>query len=216
MHREGKQMQHFKYFPLPLVLITISIVPVAAGLMRLVQIAGAPIPLVPPPKISVELQTVFVLHVVTAIIFLVLGAFQFTAHSSQRKKRRHRVTGRVVVISALIVGVSAIWLTVFFPHEQHDGPELNIVRIFAGTGIVTSVVLGYRAIRTHRFEDHRKWMMRAYALGIGTGLQALAVIGWQIFSSSPIGLSRAIIFGASWLACLVIAEFRLARSTPNI
>ena len=204
-------MSLLKSIPLPVTLIAISIVPFAAGTARLLQVAAVDIQLTAHPSVSTWLLAVFVAHIVAAFLFLGLGAFQFTTHANPQTLGRHRAAGRVAATAAVIAGGAAIWLTLFFPHAPHDGPVLNIIRVFAGAGIVTCVAMGYRAIRAHRLGHHRKWMMRAYALCAATGVQSFVVIIWSLIDENPAGISRAIAFGGSWLASLVFVEIRTSR-----
>ncbi|MFY0682335.1 MAG: DUF2306 domain-containing protein [Thalassovita sp.] len=198
---------------IPVALITLSLIPIAAGLARLAQIAGAPFEMPHNPSVSIGARTVLVVHIASALTFVSLGAFQFSAAPCPPNWSVHRLRGRIAGIAALATGASALWLTAFFPHAPHDGPALNILRVLAGAAIVATTVLGFWAIRTQRRVEHRKWMMRAYALGAATGLQSFATIGWHLAFENPSGPTRALIFGGCWCACLTFAEFRLRQSS---
>lgn len=198
--------------PITLALVAISLIPIVAGFARLAQIAGVPIEMMHTPRVSTGPRVALVAHIVAAIVFLSLGAFQFSLSSVLKRRRLHRNVGRIVVFAALVTGTSAVWLTIFFPHAPHDGIALNVIRVFAGCGIVTTTVLGILAIRDRRVSDHRRWMGRTYALGSATGVQAFVVIGWKLTVENPGGLTRALIFGCCWCACLLFAELQLSRT----
>lgn len=199
----------------PALLIAVSTVPILSGLARLAQIAGAPIEMMDTARVLSGPRAVLVAHIVASITFLVLGAMQFSTAYDPRQRRRHRAVGRIAGLAALVAGVSSIWLTLFFPHAPHDGSVLNVVRLLAGGAIVAAILLAYRAIKARRVADHRKWMMRCYALCMATGVQAFVVIGWHLVAGNPAGLTRALIFGGSWCACLIAAELRMKRTTMS-
>lgn len=205
-------MQFRTITPIPLVLIAISLIPIVAGLARLAQIAGAPIELMHTPRVTAGPHIVFVAHITAAIVFLSLGAFQFSSGPNPARRQLHRIMGRIAVVAALVTGASAIWLTIYFPHASHDGTVLNVIRIAAGCAIVISTTVGFIAARDRRISDHRKWMMRAYALASATGVQAFVIIVWQLAFENPAGLTRAFIFGGCWCACLLFVEVRLHRT----
>lgn len=198
---------------LPIVLIALSVIPIIAGLARLAQIAGAPIELIHSARVLAAPRLVFVAHISGAIIFLTLGAFQFSSATGLANRRRHRNRGAIVAVAALVTGASAIWLTVFFPHAPHDGAVLNVIRLAAGSGISIAAILGICAARNRRIADHRKWMTRAYALGSATGIQAFVTAGWTVLVENPAGLTRAYIFAGCWIACLAFTELRLNTTT---
>ncbi|TCK99760.1 putative membrane protein DUF2306 [Shimia isoporae] len=202
-------MSLLRNIPLPAKLIAICTLPLAAGLARLLQIAGVETPLTAYPPVSTGLQAVFVAHIVCAFLFVGLGAFQFTTHGNPRTLGWHRAAGRFAACAALLTGLSAIWLTFFYPHAPQDGPVLNVIRVFAASGIATCIVMGYRAVRARHLGHHRKWMMRAYALCVATGVQSYVVFFWHAIGENPEGVHRAFAFGVSWLACLAFVEVQL-------
>jgi uncharacterized membrane protein len=47
-----------------------------------------------------------------------------------------------------------------------------------------SLCLGVAAIRRRDISRHRAWMLRAYALGLGTGTQVVTLLPWYPISAS--------------------------------
>lgn len=199
----------------PAILITIGIVPILAGIARLVQLSGGPIELPDSSRILNAPKLAFIVHIVSSVAFLALGAFQFSGDGLPKRRGFHRLNGRVVATAALATGLSAIWLTLFFPHAAHDGAALNVLRVMAGAMIVLTTLLGVVAARERNFTQHKRWMMRAYALGLATGVQAFAVVFWQLMFENPAGMTRAALFGGCWLLCLLFVEYRLRFTTPK-
>ena len=98
----------------PIALVALAIVPVVAGSLRLIELLGGAA--VMPPNARFDASPVpVVTHIVTAIVFAVLGAFQFSTRIRRRRPAWHRRAGRVLVVAGLGVALSALWLNQFFP-----------------------------------------------------------------------------------------------------
>jgi hypothetical protein len=77
----------------PVALVILSIVPVVAGSLRLIEIAGGPQLLPVNPRIDAVPAPV-VVHIVAAALYAFLGAFQFSAGLRRRRPDWHRRSGR--------------------------------------------------------------------------------------------------------------------------
>ncbi|MEU4605545.1 DUF2306 domain-containing protein [Kribbella sp. NPDC023972] len=150
-----------------------------------------------------------VVHIVSVIIYATLGAFQFSAGLRRRRLGWHRTAGRLVVLVGLVVALSALWLTLFYPRPT-GGDLLFVFRLLAGSGMAASLVLGVTAIRRRDIIRHRAWMARAYALALGAGTQVFTLsIGEAILGTND--LSEAILQGAGWVINLAVAEWFIRR-----
>ena len=188
----------------PYPLIALIVVPAIAGSLRLVELAGGPHLLPVNPRITASPVPVIV-HIVCAVLYATLGAFQFSNGLRRRWPRWHRVAGRVLVLLGLAVAFSALWMTAFYPHIP--GVVLaHVFRLAFGTGMAASIILGFNAIRRRDVARHRAWMARAYALALGAGTQALTLgIGKAIFGDSE--LTTALMLGAGWAINLAVVEY---------
>jgi len=188
----------------PYPLIAIIVVPAIAGTLRLVELAGGPHLLPANPRITASPVPVIV-HIVCAVLYSLLGAFQFSNGLRRRWPDWHRVAGRVVVGLGLAVAFSALWMTAFYPRIP-GGALATVFRLGFGTGMAASIVLGFIAIRRRDIARHRAWMARAYALALGAGTQALTLgIGKAIFGDSE--LTTALMLGAGWGINLAVVEY---------
>ena len=189
---------------LPAILIAFSLVPILAGSARLVELAGGPAML---PARSDPSSVPLVVHIVSVIVYAALGSFQFSARL--RRHGWHRKAGRLLVVVGLAVALSAIWMTLFYPRSD-GGDLLYVFRLLAASGMLTSIVLGFLAIRRRDIPQHRAWMIRAYAIALGAATQTFTLgIGKAIFGSSD--LSIALLQGAAWVINLAVAEWFIAR-----
>jgi uncharacterized membrane protein len=151
-----------------------------------------------------------VVHIVSAIAYAILGAFQFSAGLRRRRPGWHRAAGRVLVVLGLTVAVSALWLTLFYPRQPGTGELAYIFRLAFGSGMAASIVLGFAAIRRGDVPRHRGWMTRAYALALGAGTQPFTLgIGPAVFGPSV--LTHDLSLGAAWAINLAVAEYIIRR-----
>jgi uncharacterized membrane protein len=156
-----------------------------------------------------------VLHIIGASLFLVLGALQFVPAIRRRRPGWHRRMGRILVVSGLVAAVSALWMNQFYALPPTDGELLYVFRLIFGSAMAASIVLGFVAIRRREIARHRAWMMRAYAVGLGAGTQALLFIFGELVMGPPDVIQRALMMGSAWTVNLVIAEWIIrGRPTP--
>lgn len=191
------------------VLLALVLLPVFFGSLRLVELAGGPQIMPPNPRLNASPVPVFV-HIISAVGYAILGAFQFSAGLRRRRPNWHRAAGRVLVVLGLAVSLSALWLTLFFPRQPGTGELAYVFRLAFGSGMAASIILGFAAIRRGDVTRHRAWMIRAYALALGAGTQVFTLgIGPAVFGTS--GLSTDLSLGASWIINLAVAEYVIRR-----
>ncbi len=191
-------------------LILLSAIPLAGGAFRLSELAGGAA-ITPANARFFAVPLPVVLHILSAGVFALLGAFQFAPAFRRRRPGWHRAAGRLVVASGLLVGLSALWMTLFYARAPGTGELLYVLRLLFGSAMVASIVLGFAAIRRRDVQRHRAWMMRAYAIGLGAGTQALTLgVGAGILGP-PTELSGALLMGAGWVINLAVAEWAIRR-----
>ena len=192
----------------PAGLIVLSLVPVLAGSMRLTELAGG-------GTVTAENARFFdspvpvVVHIVASSVFLVLGALQFAP--SLRRRRWHRLAGRVLVPAGLLSAVSALWMTMFYALPAVNGAAMFVIRIGFATAMASFIVVGFVAIRRGDVSTHSAWMTRAYAIGLGAGTQVLTFLPWTLVFGEPGQAMHAVLMGAGWVMNLAVAEVVIRR-----
>ena len=195
-------------------LLLLSFIPIASGMHRLNQLGGG-------AQITAENARFFAsplpvtVHIVTVSLFAILGAFQFASSFRRRWPAWHRWAGRLLVVSGLLVGLSGMWMVLFYTHPVGDGPFLSAQRLVFGSAMIVSIVLAYVAIRRRNVKLHRAWMMRGYAIGMGAGTQALVLMIGEIISGKPNELTRALLMGLAWVINLAVAEWVIRRRSAQ-
>src|SRR3954447_24799543 len=110
-------------WPIPVALIALSIIPLAAGSLRLLQLAGGP-EVIPSDDRFTGFPAPLVVHIVGAAVYAVVGAFQFVPSFRRRHMTWHGSTGRVVAVAGLAVAGSAPWMTVQYSQKPGTGDVL--------------------------------------------------------------------------------------------
>lgn len=189
-------------------LLLLSFVPVVAGAARLTELSiGAGV--TPGNARFFESPVPVMLHIVGATLFTVLGAFQFVP--SLRRRRWHRISGRILLPAGLIAALSGLWMTVFYELPGTDGEALLVIRLVFGTGMAASLVIAFIAIRRGDVRAHSAWMTRGYAIGLGAGTQVLTHLPWVLVFGAPDEATRAVLMAAAWVINLAVAELVILR-----
>ena len=196
-------------WPVPVALVALSAIPLTAGTLRLIQLAGGPA-VIPADQRFAGLAIPLVLHILAAATFALAGILQFVPRFRRRHRVWHRRAGRGLVVAGLLVAGSALWLTFFYEAQPGTGEARFVFRLVFGSALAACLVLGVAAVRRGDIASHRAWMMRAYAIGLGAGTQVFTEgIGGAIFGTGV--LAGDLAKGAAWVINLAIAEWLLRR-----
>src|SRR5690349_5809005 len=84
-----------------------------------------------------------VVHILAASVYAILGAFQFAPAFRRHRPGSHRVAGRLLVAGGLLVGLSGLWMTLFYPHAPGTMALLYAVRLLFRSVMVGSIVCGF-------------------------------------------------------------------------
>jgi uncharacterized membrane protein len=193
----------------PAALLALALIPVVISGIRVLQLLGGPAGIEPDSRFDAAPAAV-VVHLVASVLFVVLGAFQFSARTRRQHPSWHQRAGRLLVPLGLVVAASALWLTLLYDRKEGTGTLLYGVRLLVGAGMGTCVLLGFAAIRRRDIPSHRAWMTRAYALALGAGTQAFTVgLGEALFGSGVVRTD--LMMSAGWALNLAVAELIISR-----
>ncbi len=195
----------------PAALIVLSAVPSIAGSVRLAGLAGG-------ANVTAENTRFFaaplpvVIHIISAVLFCILGAFQFAPGFRRRRPAWHRRVGRLLVACGLAAGLSGLWMTQLYPlYPNFQNSILYGFRIVFGSAMVMSIILSLVAIRRRNIASHRAWIIRGYAIGQGAGSQVLTSIAWLLLVGTPGPIAGSLLLGAGWIINLAVAEWIIRR-----
>lgn len=196
-------------WPVPAALAVLSAIPLTAGTLRLIQLAGGPA-VIPADHRFASFPLPLVVHIVGATAYALAGILQFVPRFRARHLTWHRRAGRVLAVAGLLVAISALWMTLFYQAQPGTGDLLYVLRLVFGSAMAACLVLGFAAVRRRDITAHRAWMTRAYAIALAAGTQAFTEgIGNAVFGTGE--LRGDLAKGAGWVINLAVAEWAIRR-----
>jgi uncharacterized membrane protein len=123
------------------------------------------------------------IHILPGALFMVLGPLQFLPGVRHRHTRFHRLSGRIFIIAAYIVGVSALYIPLVV-RPIGGLNEAAATTLFAIIFLV-SLTKAWWYIVHRQTGLHREWMIRAFSIGLAVGTIRPIVALFFVFSGLP-------------------------------
>ena len=102
-------------------------------------------------------------HIVPGLLFVILGPLQFVRRLRTRHPRLHRWSGRVLVASGTVIGVTALAMST---RMAIGGANETAATVLFAILFLAALAKGLVAIRRGNAAEHREWMIRAFAIGL--------------------------------------------------
>jgi uncharacterized membrane protein len=147
------------------------------------------------------------LHVTGGMAALLLGPLQFVRRSRARRPAFHRATGRAYV-AACAVGAPAGFMLAL---GTTAGPIARLGFAIPALLWPAFTWLGWRAAVERRFDSHRAWMLRSYAIVATAITLRLMLPAAGLLGLEFVPAYRAIAWLA-WLTNLALFEYHIRRS----
>jgi hypothetical protein len=196
---------------IPAALILLALVPVASGVFRVLEL-GVGATITPENKRFFAAPLPIIAHSLGGILFLVFGALQFAPRLRRPKSGWHKLAGRFLIPSGLVMALAGMWVAHFNDLPDYDGALVYATRMLFGGYTVLAIVLGAVAIYQRKFTNHEVWMIRGYAIGAGAGTQVFTAAPLFLFFPEHLNdLNRTISLGAGWVINVVVAEWAIRR-----
>ena len=148
-----------------------------------------------------------ILHVAGGVTALVLAPMQLLPRIRERVPALHRASGRIYALACAIGAPAGFMLAL----GTTAGP-------IAGAGFAVSALLwpvftflGIKAAMDGRFDDHRAWMVRSFAITSTAITLRLMLPFAGLVLAVPFFPAYRVIAWISWLTNLGIAELYLRR-----
>ncbi|MEM9687917.1 MAG: DUF2306 domain-containing protein [Pseudomonadota bacterium] len=152
-------------------------------------------------------------HCVAGAIFAVLGPLQFASPLRRKFPIAHRISGRIFLPVAIVSGVFGLTMSVSFPMFGFSYNQ--IIGVAASAFMIFAFVHAYRLVRQRRFAEHREWMMRGFATGMGVALFRVLLE----YVLQPAGMSFVdawnVVTAVSFPMTLGAAEIWIRLTRPN-
>lgn len=175
------------------------------------HLAGGTQPVEDVDRAYVEHPWLAYLHIAPGVLYLLGAPLQLAYRIRSRHYTLHRRLGRVVLTAAVLSGVFAIVFGVLF---SFGGAGEAAASVVFGGWFVGCLVVAFRAVRRDDIVRHRRWMIRAFAVGIGVGTIRIWIILLTELGVLELKESFAPAFWVSFAAHVLVAEWWV-RTTPH-
>jgi uncharacterized membrane protein len=151
------------------------------------------------------------IHAAAGVAAIVVAPLQFVARIRERLPALHRATGRLYVAACAVGAPTGLMLAM----GTVVGPMTGLA--FGVLGVLWAVftIFGVKSAMAGRFDDHRAWMIRSYAMA-----SAAITLRLMLPVSGMIGLpflqSYQAIAWLCWIANLAAAELYLRRKPRTV
>jgi hypothetical protein len=156
------------------------------------------------------------IHIVPGLLFMIQGPFQFNSTIRARYPRWHRVNGYIFLICSLVIGISALVMSLGMP--AIGGVNQAAATTVFGTFFLFALGKAFWHIRRREIALHREWMIRGFAVGLAVAT-IRPIVGIFFATSRLTGLTPHEFFGtAFWLGFvlqLMAAEAWIHATQPG-
>jgi len=143
-------------------------------------------------------------HVAGAATALLVGPLQFLSWVRRRFPALHRTLGRVYVIGCLAGGAGGLVMA----FGSTAGPIATVGFASLAVCWITANVQGWRLAVARRFDDHRAWMLRSFAMTFAAVTLRIYIVVLPMMGVAEIDAYRASAFLA-WIPNLLLVELYL-------
>lgn len=168
-------------------------------------------PLAPDVMANLVARPWLTVHAAGAATALLVGSFQFLPAVRRRLPRLHRWLGRVYATSCIVGGAAGFGLA----FGTTAGPVAGLGFALLGLLWIYVTARGWMTARARRFDEHRRWMIRSFALTF-----AAVTLRLYLPLGAIAGLDFEQVYVAtawiSWIPNLLVAELYLRRAAPRL
>ena len=174
------------------------------------------------PAYFPEYYPLLVAHVLFASVAMATSCLQVWPWFRRCHPAAHLFVGRVYVFGGVFpAGLTGLVIGAFSPF----GPMTRVSNVLLAVLWLGCTIAGFRAARQCRFGDHRRWMIRSFALTMSIITNRLWIVVSIIvlkpqlettFGGSELAAKQAISGLSSWLGlvtALLLAQWWLERKT---
>jgi uncharacterized membrane protein len=165
----------------------------------------------PPPILANGFANPFlVVHVAAGVTALLVGPLQFVSLIRARWPAFHRATGRVYIAGCAIGVPTGLMLAL----GTTAGPVAGLG--FAVQSLLWALFtwLACRAILERRFDDHREWMLRSYAI-TSSAITLRLMLPASTFLGFEFVEAYRVIAWLTWTTNLALFEYWIRRSRAS-
>ena len=162
----------------------------------------------PLPNVQTH-HAALIAHAVSAAVALIVGPWQFSRELRRTRPVLHRRMGSIYLAAVAVAWVFSIPLAL----GALGGLPSTLGFLGLGMAWILSSGAGLAAVKQRRFEAHREWMIRSFALTAAAITLRLYLVATLLLSLPFLPAYRAISW-LCWIPNLLAAEM-LIRSSPT-
>jgi uncharacterized membrane protein len=147
-----------------------------------------------------------VIHVIGGVVALLVGPLQFVRTIRERRPAIHRASGRIFAAACLIGAPSGFVLAL----GTTAGPVAAVGFAIPAVLWPAFTWLGVRAVLERRFDDHREWMLRSYAMTANAITLRLLLPGSALLGI-PFITAYPVIAWLGWIINMAAVEYYIRR-----
>ena len=143
-------------------------------------------------------------HIFASIVALLIGPFQFSKRIRQKYKNIHRWLGRVYLsVGVFIGGMSGLYMSQY----AYGGAIAKFGFAMLAVSWLFTGFRAYMAIRKGAIAEHRKWMLRNFALTFAAVMLRI-YLPVSILAGIEFSLAYSIIAWLCWVPNIIFVEWR--------
>ncbi|MBB4659596.1 DUF2306 domain-containing protein [Parvularcula dongshanensis] len=177
--------------------VAASFIGLASARYALPEAPSAPLPNYEARKVT------FVTHALAGGMALMIGPWQFRGPT---RSACHRFRGRAYVAAIAVAWLASLPIAV----TAETGSVAALGFLCLGLAWITTTMLGFAAARRGEIAEHRRWMVRSYALAFSAVTLRLYLAG-ALGAGVAFSTAYPIIAWACWVPNLLLADAWLRR-----
>ncbi|MGH3673435.1 MAG: DUF2306 domain-containing protein [Pseudonocardiaceae bacterium] len=150
-------------------------------------------------------------HILPGVLYLVGAPFQLSRRFRTRHLAGHRRMGRVLLPAGIVAGVFAFIFGILFSFGGII--EASATVVFA-VYFVTALTIAFLAVKNGDITRHRRWMIRAFAIGLAVGTIRVWIGVFQVLGLLSLQDSFGVAFWLAFVMHALVAEIYL-RMRPS-
>jgi uncharacterized membrane protein len=157
-----------------------------------------------PPR---AVPLIFIMHALSGGVALISGPLQFNRRILSKKRKAHRVIGRIYVAAIWISSIGGLWSAIFF------NVDIAAKIVFGVLSILwfSTTTIAFLRIRKREIAAHREWMIRSFSLSLFFVTFSFWVPGLAS-TNLPEVISYPLAVFLSWSLNLMVAESWIRRT----
>lgn len=153
----------------------------------------------------------FYTHTTLGGVALAIGSFQFFPRLRNRYLRAHRTIGKLYVVCCLLSGAAGLIIAQFAGGGWSNTLGFSLLAI----AWLFTTYQAYAFIRKGAVEQHRKWMIRSFALTLAAVALRL-YLPLLMLSGLSFPQAYALVSWLCWIPNLLVAEWLVRKNSSQL